>query len=352
MKNDFKDLSENELLRIGEMVLVGININLFNAEPTMHKAYQVYRELVELGYPETDKVKACNKIKLFFKTRTISNHAKEFHHTFGIPFEKGMNRFLTLSFRTSEFTSERIETVAIEINGFLYKLNILHKYGVTLNVLIMAISEMYNPKYTDDEWRMTISFLCKNIKKILLIKGQGEYLVSIERVFYLIDPNQDKPRRNGNNLNELDCHGIEYGDEDVSANVLHNSQRIISSRAKGTVNEFDDTFLERKKIIKDSEVTFVKEILLSISNDIPPEVLKTDLYQNDERHPVVTCFLNSVKNYNQIMANKECSLPELFLEMKIVARSIKDLGKNIVANHEGMINKQVFHINSMLKNKI
>ena len=100
--SDLSKIKEVGMQRIGEKVLNEININLYNTEPTIHKAYHIYVELVHAGYKEKNKELACVKIKNFFRTRTVRNQRKEFKAFFGIPFSDEMRPILALSFITSE----------------------------------------------------------------------------------------------------------------------------------------------------------------------------------------------------------------------------------------------------------
>lgn len=298
--------SEEDLQDIGEMILDEINIKLFNAEPTNQKVFQIYNELVFAGYKEKNKTLACNKIKAFFEKRTARNQAKEFYQIFGIPFDDQVREHMTLSYRTCEIPFETIKEVAHKTHQILSKLDVVHQFNVDEKVLIGALTELYNPKYYENEWRISISSLSSKIKKIVLRKGNGEFADQIEDVFNLLTPGFVK---------------------------INNQQESLLKDGPGYVD--GETLLTRKNAIKESEMEFVKFTLELINSDEVPEFLIDELFQSDDRHPLVRNFLSYTKNYNLLIFDKERSTIEVLSELKIVVKGLREIGEEILrAYHE------------------
>lgn len=343
------DLNEIELEQIGEMVLSEININLFNAEPTIHKAYQVYVELKELGYKETNKEVACAQIIQFFKKRSAKHIQKEFYQTFKIPYQADMNRFLTLSFRNSTVAPEVIKEVTTRTFQVLAKLD-LQNYGVTKRLLLKAITELYQPRYYESEWRISIAALESKIKKILIYENQAKYVNSVERFFFLIDPNSNKKNvdsRMGPGSKDEKQEIIFENFTETTFNLNHLKYEFKYDKRK--TGEMEANFLTNNSILKDSEVEYVKFILVELEADKISEVLSTDLYQNDKRHTVVANFLILVKTYNLIMGNQECDISEALRKMKIIVKAIRDLGRSIILNYEEMVTSKVEELGGQLR---
>jgi len=338
------ELTGKDLQNIGEMVLAELNINLFNAEPTIHKAYQVYVELVHAGYKEKNKQLACEKIKKFFTIRTVRNQRKEFQLFFGIPFSDEMRPFLALSLRNSEIDYETVKKIAYKTNKILSVLN-LQEYKLDEYVLTKAVTELYKPKYHENEWRITIPALSNKIKKVLLAQGDGGRTDALEEIFYLMDPNPKKKKRVGAKLIEggvVDQRKIEDGSDKDKAFKKH------ELRGPGPGSEFEETLLTRDTPIRESEISFVKDILGLINSDEIPESLGT-LYLSDIRHPLVRNFLNSVNGYNLLIKDRERNLKEILPELKRVVRGIRDFGREILKGQEEVIGSRIEELNYEIK---
>lgn len=352
--SNLKELTDTQRQDIGEMILNEININLFNAEPTIHKAYHVYVELVHAGYKEKNKQLACEKIKKFFTTRTVRNQRKEFQVFFGIPFSDEMRPVLALSFRTSEINPEIVKKVAFKTNKILCGLDDYKNYKINEVVLTQAISELYRPKYHENEWRITIPALFGKIKKILIAQGEGHFLDSLEGVFYNIDPNPKKKKRPGLKL-------VKGGLEEVSganfqAIPAQNKPEHIEDHKQvhfvgpiGPVSAFDETLLTRANVIKESELTYVKAILELINGDEVQDSLNVDLFQNDERHPLITNFITSVKSYNRIMSDRDKKLKEALSELRVIVRALRETGEETVKAYQVIVGGRVEELQSEIK---
>lgn len=102
-------------------------------------------------------------------------------------------------------------------------------------------------------------------------------------------------------------------------------------------------------MIKDSELDFVKGVLKHINGDAVPETLNEDLYQNNERHPLVFNFLHLVKRYNQIFNDKEMSFKDALYEIRTTVRAIREIGAEIVNVHEEVVGERIERLNRDLK---
>lgn len=343
------ELTDKDLHSIGERVLSELNINLFNAEPTIHKAYQVYVELVQVGYKEKNKQLACEKIKKFFKTRTVRNQRKEFQMFFGIPYSDEMRPFLALSFRTSEIDSELVRKVSFKTDKILCNLYSYNSLKIDEKVLMLAINELYKPRYYENEWRTTISSLFEKIKAILVSRGEVDSIDSLEEIFYVIDPDPKKKKRSGLILvkEDIDSKMVSDGTEVSLVKRRLDHQQVCVARVEGS--EFEETSLTRANIIKDSELAFVKGILELINSDEVYEQLSVDLYQNDYRHPLITNFINLVSSYNRIMSNKEMNLREALSGMRVVVRALRETGEKTVKSYQEIVEGRVQAIEFDLK---
>jgi len=269
--------------------------------------------LVHVGYKEKNKQLACEKIKQFFKIRTVRNQRKEFQAFFGIPFSDELRPFLALSFRTSEIDPEIIRKVSFKTNRILCVLDSYKNLKIDEMVLTQAIGELYRPRYYENEWRTTIPALFGKIKTILVARGEGHSINSLEETFYQIDPNPKKKKGPGLKLvkEDPDNKMVELGTEETS--------------------------LTRSNTIKDSELAFVKGILELLNSGEVHDCLREDLYQNDKRHPLITNFINLVRSYNRIMSDREMNLKEALSGLKVVVRALRESGSEIEKAYQEII---------------
>jgi hypothetical protein len=337
------ELTDKDLQNIGEMVLAELNINLFSAEPTIHKAYHIYIELVQAGYKEKNKQLACEKIKKFFTTRTVHNQRKEFQTFFGIPFSDKIRPNLALSFKTSEINPEVIRKVVLKTSKILCGLEEFKRFKINEAILTQAINELYRPNYHENEWRITIPALLGKIKKILVVQGEGHCLDSLEEFFYHIDPNPKKKKRfgfklfNGGRSQDLTKT---IPQENLTQKKLDYKQVSLVG-CIGPASSFDETLLTKANVIKESELTYVKTILELINSDEVQETLNVDLYQNDERHPLITNFITSVKSYNRIMSDRDMKLKEALSELRVTVRALREIGEEITKTYQVIVGGRV-----------
>ena len=306
---------EKELHHIGELVLEELNIKLFNAEPTLHKAYQIYIELTHFGYAEKNKELACRKIKDFFKTRTLRNQHKEFYRYFGIAYNAELRPILALSLRTSEVDFNVVKNTAFKVHRIISGLDLFKQCNVDEFVLISAINELYRPKYYENEWGITLPDLFNKIKKVLIANGDARFIDHLEEAFFLIDPNPKKKKRPG--------------------------LKLIKQLPKRPESEFAETMLTRAFPIKDSEICYIKSVLEQFKCEDIPEMLEVDLYQNDFRHPKVSQFLSTALRYNRLIAEREVNFRETLIELKIVVRVIKAVGGEVLKENEECLKEKV-----------
>ena len=334
-----KDLSEKELLTIGEMILNIVNINLFNAEPTIHKAYQIYFELAQYGYVEEDKERACERIKQFFMKRTLKNQHKEFYAFFGFPYSSDMNGFLTLSYRTSEIPLDRISEVAAKVKRVLAPLDLTNEYGIDEGVIVSALIELYNPKYHESEWKISIPAIANKIKKRMSLNGKGHNTEAVNYVFSMMEDNPQL--RKTSNLY------LVKDEKEGPASVVNGNDEINKTKSNG-FKEADksegfitDAILAKDIIIKDSELTYVKGVLEILDREEIPSSLDVDLYQSDQRHPLITNFLNLAKSYNRLMGSEEDSIREVIADLKVVVRSLKESGEEVERRYDEKLGHQL-----------
>jgi len=349
--SNLKELTDTQRQDIGEMVLNEININLFNAEPTIHKAYHVYVELIHAGYKEKNKQFACEKIKQFFRTRTVRNQRKEFQVFFGIPFCDEMRPVLSLSFKTSEIDPEIVRKVSHKANKILCDLDAYKSLKIDEAVLTQAISELYRPKYHENEWRITIPALFGKIKKILVGRGEGCSIDLLEETFYQIDPNPKKKKRPGLKLvkGDPDNKIVEIGTEGKPPKRYLDHQQDIFTDSIAPVSEFEETSLTMASVIKESELSYVKSILELVNSDEVQDSLNVDLYQNDKRHPLITNFINSVRSYNLIMSDREMNLKEALSGLRVVVRALRETGREIERAYQEIVGGRVSALEFELK---
>ena len=348
---DLSELTDKDLYTIGEGVLAELNINLFNAVPTIHKAYQIYVELVHAGYSNQNKQLACEKIKQYFRTRTFRNQRQEFQVFFGIPFKDEMRPFLALSFRTCEIDPETVRKISFKTNKMLCDLEAYKSLRIDETLLTQAISELYRPKYHENEWRITIPALFGKIKKLLVERGECHSIDSLEETFYQIDPNPKKKKRPGLKLvkGDPDNKIIEIGTEDKSPKRHIDHQQVFLTGGMGPVSEFEETLLTKANVIKESELTYVRAILELLNGAEVPDNLNLDLYQNDDRHPLITNFISSVKSYNHIMSGREMNLKEAFANLKVVVRGLREMGGEVERGYRDVVGGRVRDLQSEIK---
>jgi hypothetical protein len=272
---------------------------------------------------------ACNRIKQFYKDRSRDNEAILFFQLFGIKFNKEMYRFLVLSFRTSEVDYPVLEKISSKVFYELSKIGHLQSYGITENIIRCALSELYRPRYYENEWSFSIHDIFLKIKKQLIFDGNGEYIANIENLFEQMNPLSLKCERNGQSQDDETNSLIP--DEITQGEEVEFSQRKVSVSRK---TNCDETLLTRQNILKDSEVKFVKEILALVGNVDNSIKLPVNIYENDRRHPMITNFINSVKSYNRVSKDKNEIFKNRQNEMKIIIRVLKDTGKRIIFEYE------------------
>ncbi|MBC7539810.1 MAG: hypothetical protein H7281_13395 [Bacteriovorax sp.] len=348
---DLKNLSEIKLQELGESILSELNISLFNAEPTIHKAYQIYFELVHAGYCDQDKQLACEKIKRFITTRTVRNQRKEFQALFKIPFTDNMRPIFSLSFRTSVISPEVVRKVSFRINRILSDLDVGQNLKIDDSVIYTSISELFNPHYHENEWRITIPALFGKIKKNLIVRGIGLSLDSLEEFFYKIDPNPKKKKLRGLKLVKGSVDP-DVGGANLQANTTNERKDVKRFDLDGTigpVGSHDETLQTRTNVIKESELEYVKAILELINSDEVQETLCVDLYQSDKRHPLITNFLNLVKSYNLIMGDGNMKLIDSFRELKVVVRGLRETGEEVQQSYREVVGGRVAQLHFEIK---
>lgn len=347
------ELSKKELQRTGEIVLSTININLFNAKPTIHKAYQIYSELVQFGYLETDKELACSQIVKFFEKRTLKNQGEIFYKYFKIPFNQGMRNFLTLSFRTAEIDTDEVKKISIKVCEVLNRAGAIQNYGIGEPIIFSVISELYNPKYFEPEWRITISHLFKKIKRMLMQSNRDMHLDDLEEIFNLLDPESKGRKSSALSLVE----NLSFSESSRDRNFETGARKVFNpdapcltlSHEDGADEIFANNLLAIKRAIKEAEIVYVKKILETLKDEISPDYLDTNLYTNENRHPVIASFFNSVKNYNLILKSDDLSVAEMISELRIIANSIRDNGEIILCHHQAQIEKTAGELGIKLK---
>jgi len=346
------ELAGKDLQNIGDKVLAELNINLFNAEPTIHKAYQIYVEMVHAGYMEKNKQLACEKIKHFFNIRTVRNQRKEFQMHFGIPFTDDMRSMFSLSFRTSVIAPEVIRKASVRSYRILSGLDLGQNLNIDESILYASVAELFKPQYNENEWRITIPVLFGKIKKNLIARGEGHLADSLEEIFYLIDPNPKKKKLRGLKLMRGSIDPDVTGGKPQSdiANESKDMKRLNLVGTMAPVGAFDEILQTRANVIKESELEYVRATLELVNGDEVQEALSIDLYQNDKRHPLVKNFLNSAKAYNRIMSAKDVNLKDTLVELKVVVRALREIGAEVERSCQGVVGRRVQDLQSDIKN--
>lgn len=347
------ELSEKELRHVGEIVLSIININLFNAIPTAHKAYQIYFELVQFGYLEADKEFACNQIIKYFEKRTIKNQSVLFYKFFKIPFNQKMGRFLTLSFRTAEIDIDEIEKVSMKVREVLNRVNTFRRYEIGESIVFSAITELYNPRYFESEWKITMPQLFKKIKRMLLQRNRDIHIDDLEEIFNQLDPESKKRKSSALTIVE----NLSFSESSRDRNSETSARKVFNpdvpcltlSHEDGSDEIFSNNLLAIKKAIKEAEVIYVKKILETLKDEISPDYLDTNLYTNENRHPIIASFFNSVKNYNLILKSDDLSVAEMILELRIIANALRDNGEIVLRYDQAQIDKTAGDLGIKLK---
>ena len=322
---ELTNLAKKDLIEIGNTILGELNIPLFNAEPTIHKAYQICSELIHEGYATNNKELTCHLIYKYLKKRTRRNQSKEFHDCFKIHLSDRLRTVFTLSFRTSVIEEEKIKNIASSLYAQLAQFKI-RDYGVNQDTLCSAIRDLYKIKYYENEWKVTLNQLSKNIIKYLNFENvEGHH--AIENLFKSFESNTD---------------------------IVHETRKEIkSSNTPRGINSLYDAFNENTlstyNIIKDSEIVFVKSILEQLDQSEVFETLETTIYKNETRHLLISNFINHTKQYNFIMGKRNANFKEILLELKITVRAIRETGDEIINLHDEMIQERVEHLERDIK---
>ena len=322
---ELTNFSKKELIEIGNSILAELNISLFNAEPTIHKAYQICSELIHEGYATDNKELTCHLIYKYIKKRTRRNQNQEFYNSFEIHLNDRLRSVFTLSFRTSVIEEEKIKNIASRIYPLLSPFGI-RNYGINQDVLCSSIRDLYKLKYYENEWKV----------------GHNQFSSKITKY---LNPENTEGRHQVENL----FKAFELG-ADIPLEVKKES--ILSSTLK-TINTLHDGFNENTNfidnIIKDSEIEFIKETLNCLNQNEIFEILKTKIYKNETRHPLITNFINLTKQYNFIMSKRNSNFKEILLELKITVKAIRETGTEIIKLHSEMIQERVDRMEMDLK---
>lgn len=295
---------------VGENILEIMNINLFNAEPTPQKLYQIYKELRYAGLEESDHAVVFDKIQIFYKKRTIQNQGKLFNHMFHLHYTDTMRTLFSLSYKTSDISYETISDLACDLYRVLLPYDI-EALGVDERILYGALSESFKPRYFEDEWRVSLTRLHSNIRKVLIAKNRTEHLDKIQDLFVSLENSSQDPGKQSSLVKQ--------------SGVLETTM--------------GDSTLKDSTKVKEGEIEYIKMILKSFEESPLPETLSIDLYPSPKRHPKVTEFHLMVRNYNLAIYNEDMTFKDILGEMHFMANAIQEIGKEVCELYEKNINE-------------
>lgn len=312
---NLNNIDEKEFSDMGSLVLHELNINLFNATPRLQKIHQLYKELQYNGIEESSSEVVYGKINYFFKHRTVKNQKNLFFKIFKLHYTDEIRVLFSLSFKTAEIRQDQISQAASRVNEALLKID-LRQYGVDIFILSQAIAECFCPKYFEDEWKVSILQLALKVKYSLQAAQRTDFITEIEEIFQALSGGF-KPK--------------------AKTNKTPNSKKDLS-----LINESaKDLGTGEYRVIKDSEVVFIKKILEKLKNAEIGERLECDIFDSKFRHPLVTTFLGLVKNYNRILNDQETPFRDLLTEIKATTKAMKETGDQVIQVHESHIQKNL-----------
>lgn len=328
------DLEKKELEEIGNKLKHCLWIDLYNYQPNTKKIYFIYKQLENLGLDNTyDEI--AKKIEKYYKARNKNNHIKTFQTIFNFPYTHEILEIFSLSYRTAIIPDDIKREKSIEFFEILKQAYPIEKLKITLQTCYEFMNEIYQPSYLDNEWVIYLSAIeTKFLRQ--LVKEKNPYYKEVEYLFYLLDPNLKRRKPHGILNDHIEQNGVEYGSKEEGTDEK-GEEGLGRNRLIGNEEKNGETLLTNRIPIKEGEYLHVKEIITILNEMFIPEPIEKELYQAEERHPLVKNFIISHSSYNNAVVQTDLKNPDAVKALKIQRDSMKFFGQKIINEYEGKI---------------